>query len=199
MDNNSNDFNDSNGTTENATTIDPTKKPVFSFISVVLIIITLLYIFGYFKNVPCGSDPLKILRRQFIHSNYGHIVANLVVFYILSRIEIEFGSSVFFMIILQILVISTTLELIVHHMFNIPCSVGFSGVLFGMAVWEFMYSRSMNYAVLLTILAIVIAPSVTNPRASLIGHSLGAFSGLLLSLYYSPNGLNGLGTLQDTK
>jgi membrane associated rhomboid family serine protease len=164
------------------------KRPVFAFVTTVLIVISLLYFFGLLKTLPCGDGVLRGLNRTFVHVDLAHILSNLFVFYVLSRIEMNFGSKFFVMLIVQLLILTTALEWIVKQFWNIPCSIGFSGVLFGLAVWELVYDRNLNMALLLGIGAMIITPSLHNPKASLIGHGLGALAGLIMSFYFKPPG-----------
>lgn len=162
------------------------KRPVFGTISTGLIVVMLLYAFGVLKMLPCGDGVLNSLNRTFVHADLKHILSNLFVFYILSRIEVTHGSIFFVLMLVQLMVITIVLEIIVKSIWNIPCSIGFSGILFGLAVWELIYDRNVSLALLIGIGAMVIMPSLQNPKASLIGHSLGAFSGFILSLYFKP-------------
>jgi len=162
------------------------KRPVFGIITAGLITITVLYTFGFLKSLPCGEGVLKGLNRSFIHINAVHIISNLFVFYILSRIEVIHGSKVFISLIIQLSILTTFIELLLHYVVHVPCSIGFSGILFGLAVWELIYDRSVNLALLLGISAMVVLPSLNNPKASLVGHGVGALSGLILASYYQP-------------
>lgn len=175
-----------NGEYEEITINTIINRPVFALISSGLIFITILYVFGVLKELPCGEGPLNGLNRAFVHVDSAHIISNLFVFYILSRIEVTHGAGVFILLIVQITFIATVFELILKELIDIPCSIGFSGVLFGLAVWELLYDKNIDLALLFGVAAMVITPSLHNPRASLIGHGLGAIAGLLVSLYYKP-------------
>lgn len=163
-----------------------TKRPIFGTISAALIVITLLFLFGTLKTVPCGDGVMKAFNRSFVHLDFIHLFTNIFVFFVLSRIEVKFGSGFFMLLILQLLVITTVMELILKKFWNVPCSIGFSGVLFGLAVWELVYDRNVNMALILGILAMVVTPTIQNPKASLVGHGLGALAGLMVAIYYKP-------------
>lgn len=165
------------------------KRPVFGTISAGLIVVMGLYIFGILKEVPCGNGTIETLNRTFIHLDTVHILSNLFVFYVLSRIEVIHGSSFFATLIVQLLAITTIFEILLKQFINAPCSVGFSGILFGLVVWELLYDRNLSLVLLISVGAMVVTPSLQNPKASLTGHTIGALSGLVLALYYRPSSI----------
>ena len=67
---------------------------------------------------------------------------------------------------------------------RINCSVGWSGVLFGLAVWEIVKEKEkVDSSLIIAIGAMVVSPSLQNPQASLIGHALGALAGFIVAMY----------------
>lgn len=160
-------------------------RPVFTIIALIILAI-FLFDSRDFEKI-CGDQSLfNGFKRTFIHGNSQHIMSNLFAFYVLSRIEIQFGSAFFFGLILQILVLTVLFEAGLHYITkgNINCSVGWSGVLFGLAVWELVREKQadgVDGALILAIVAMVVSPSLENPQASLLGHALGAFSGFIVA------------------
>jgi len=110
-------------------------------------------------------------------------MANLFAFYVLSRIEVKYGSIFFLSLIAQILVLTVLLEGLMRRFTKINCAVGWSGVLFGLAVWEIVHGKQVNNELLLAIIAMVVSPSLKNPQASLMGHALGAFAGFIIAQF----------------
>jgi hypothetical protein len=161
-------------------------RPITAIVTTVIIVIAALYGFGVLKDVPCGEGVLKGLNRTFIHANWKHVAANLFAFLVLSRIEERYGSKFFGILIVQILVIATMIELVAFQFFDVPCSVGFSGVIFGLIAWELMNDRDVNITLFLGLAGMVVAPSLQNSKASLTGHAIGAVAGLLVAIYYKP-------------
>ena len=169
-------------------------RPVFAFISTVLIVVAVLYGTGVLKSVPCGPGVLKGLNRTLIHANGAHIAANLFAFFVLSRIEAKYGSRFFAALLVQIAVAAAVIELTIHQFFHVPCAVGFSGILFGLTAWEMVNSRDVNFTLLLSLAAMTVAPSLESSKVSLIGHSIGTVAGLAVALYYKPDSARILGS-----
>ena len=171
---------------DNVKLIQTFHRPITSIVTTVLIIITLLYSFGAIKQIPCGEGVFKGLNRTFIHTDWQHIASNLFAFMVLSRIEEKHGSKFFGILLINLLLITTFVELMAFQFCKIPCSIGFSGIIFGLLTWELMSERDVTISLLLSIAAVVVAPSIQNKKASLIGHAIGALSGIILSTYYKP-------------
>jgi hypothetical protein len=62
---------------------------------------------------------------------------------------------------------------------DMKCSIGFSGILFGLMTWELITTRKIDIELLLAIVVTVVAPSIGNKKVSLTGHTIGAVSGVL--------------------
>lgn len=162
-------------------------RPVYVVVSLGLIVIAALYMTGVWdaQNVPCGESPFLIYQRQFIHVTLKHLLANLLVFFILSRIESNIGSYRFAFLLLQISILCVVIEYGLSRFIDLNCAIGFSGVLFGLLVWELMQvNEPLSAPVVFTLLLIIILPSLSNPNASLMGHALGAATGAIVALYY---------------
>lgn len=157
------------------------KMPVFAIVSVCLVIIYIGYANGKFKKLPCGPGVLQAFERNIVHTEFGHIAANLGSFYILSRMEIERGSTQYAIMIGTLLVLCTVIELALNKGGKPKqCAIGFSGVLFGLLAWQ-MVSNQGAFFEWRTVAALGLAlfgTSASNPRASFQGHLIGAASGL---------------------
>lgn len=162
-------------------------KPVTSFMITVLIVVFAMYSIGVLKDIPCGEGVLKGLNRTFIHANWKHIASNLFAFIVLSRIEDRYGPKFFGILIVNLLVITTMIELLAFQFFNVPCSVGFSGIIFGLISWELMNEKDINLTLFLGLAGMVVYPTLQDSKASLLGHGIGAVAGLLVSAYYKGN------------
>lgn len=160
--------------------------PVSSFLAISIIIIFSLYITTALKTIPCGKDLLSKFNINFIHIDPYHLITNLYALYALSRIEIFLGTKKFFILVLFLLFINTIFETIVHKIIpDIPCSIGFSGILFGMMTWEIVTDKGLDFYVATSIAAIVIIPSIKNQKISLIGHLIGSISGIIGGLLWN--------------
>ena len=92
-------------------------------------------------------------------------------FSILSRIEDYIGTRKYIILLFLILFISSILDYIITLLFpSIHCSIGFSGILFGLLSWETIVLNDFNFFVLIILLINVVSPSLQNSKASLIGH-----------------------------
>ena len=67
---------------------------------------------------------------------------------------------------------------------SLPCSIGFSGVLFGVAAWELVTNKGFDWLVALSLVAMVAVPTIQNPKASLMGHIVGAIAGIIGGLIW---------------
>lgn len=168
----------------------PTKKvqdvPVSAFLGVIIIVVFSLYLTTAIKTIPCGKDVLSSFYSNFVHIEPYHLIANLYALYALSRVEQRIGSKQFVAIVIFSLFFNTLVETGIHKLNeNIPCSIGFSGVLFGIMTWELVTSKKIDLYLLTAIAGMVILPSIYNPKASLIGHAIGAISGVASGLIWN--------------
>ena len=119
--------------------------PVSVFISVCIIIIFLLYITSILKSIPCNNDVISIFISNFVHTNFLHLFSNLYAIYALSRVEQAIGGKQFIILVVFLLVLNTLLETLVNRKLNIPCSIGFSGVLYGIMTWELVTQKHLDF------------------------------------------------------
>ena len=127
---------------------DPTKVkivPISSFIAVSIITIFSLYLTNVIKTIPCGDTVLSSFYSNFLHIEPAHLIGNLTALYALSRVERAIGSKQFIALIIFLLVFNSIVESIIHKRYpNIPCSIGFSGVLFGIMSWEMITNNKFD-------------------------------------------------------
>lgn len=154
--------------------------PVSLFLAVSIVVVFSMYITTAIKTIPCGKNIMSSFCTNFVHVEPYHLTANLFALYSLARVERDIGTRNFFGLIMFLLLFTSITEVIVHKMFsNLPCSIGFSGILFGIMAWELTTKKDFNIMLALSILGIVIAPSVYNPKISLNGHATGAIAGVI--------------------
>ncbi|MCP3682258.1 MAG: rhomboid family intramembrane serine protease, partial [bacterium] len=95
-------------------------------------------------------------------------------------VEINMGCNKFVALILFLLLFNTMSEVIINKIFKrMPCSIGFSGVIFGIAAWELVTNKGFDWIVLLSLGIMIAGPTIKNPKASLSGHIVGAISGVV--------------------
>ena len=154
--------------------------PVSVFIATSIIVIFSMYVSTAIKQIPCGKDIFSKFYSNFVHVDTPHLIFNLIAIYALSRVELDIGSTKFIGLITFLVILITILETIVYTIFkDLPCSVGFSGVLFGVLVWELITKKGLDLLTILPAVGLIFVSKATNPKSSLIGHSIGAISGLI--------------------
>lgn len=156
------------------------------YISLLLITIFLLYNIGILSTLPCNKNITNIFASSFVHINPSHLISNLIALYALSRVEISMGEKSFIWLLIFLVVFNTIVEYIVRNVWkNSRCSIGFSGILFGITTWEIILEKSITLEVIFAILVMVVGPSLQNGNLSLEGHAIGAVSGIIGALLWS--------------
>ena len=168
--------------------ISPTQikeVPVSLFLATSLIVIFLLYATTIIKSVPCNKDLLSVFYGNFVHIDIYHLLGNIFALYALARVEIALGTKTFFGLIIFLIIFNSLIEILVYKLIpGLTCSIGFSGVLFGIMTWELVTNRKLDYVLVVSIIFMVVLPSFQNKNVSLLGHSVGAFSGIIGGLIW---------------
>jgi membrane associated rhomboid family serine protease len=118
-----------------------------------------------------------------MHMEWPHLLSNLFGLFVLSRVEKDVGSAWFLVLLATIAAVAVAIEKLVKSQtkIKVPCSIGFSGVLIGLAAWEGLVRQKWETSALLATAGMVIGPSLSNPRASLTGHAFGAIAGIVVA------------------
>ncbi len=160
--------------------------PISVFIAVSIVVIFSLYTTAAIKTIPCGKDVMSLFYSNFVHIDLYHLLINMVALYALSRVEIEIGGKQFTALIVFLLMFIVLIESIGRKIFpSIPCSIGFSGVLFGIAAWEMVTNRGFDWFIILSLIIMIAGPTIKNPKISLVGHAVGALAGVVAALLWS--------------
>jgi membrane associated rhomboid family serine protease len=161
------------------------ETPVCVFIVISLVMTFSLYVTSIIKTIPCGSDFTSIFWSNFIHSDLYHLSANVFALYALSRVERKIGMRKFISLLVFLLFVNTLIEAGIKQIYpSMECSIGFSGVLFGIMTWELVQEKTIDSTLLLSIIALVIGPSLIDSSISIVGHSVGAFTGIVGGLLW---------------
>jgi membrane associated rhomboid family serine protease len=156
------------------------------FLAVSIIVIFSLYATTALKEIPCGKDVMSLFYSNFVHLDVYHLLSNLFALYALSRVEVATGGKKFTALIVFLLLFNTLAEAAMYRIFKgLPCSIGFSGVLFGVAAWELVTNKGFDWMVALSLVVMIAGPSIQNPKASLMGHTVGAVAGVVGGLLWS--------------
>lgn len=154
--------------------------PISSFIAISLIVIYLLFTANIVTALPCGKDIHQVFISNFVHVDSVHLVSNLFALYAISHVEEQMGFQPFIWLVVFLLAFNTLTEYIARKIWkDMKCSIGFSGVLFGLMTWELITTRKFDLELFLAIVVTVVAPSLGNKKVSLSGHAIGAVSGVL--------------------
>ena len=164
---------------------NPRDVPVSSFLAISIIFVFSLYITTLIKTIPCGKDLMSVFYSNFVHVDVYHLSGNLLALYALARVEKDIGSKPFAGLIGFLLMFNSILEVMLHKMFpdDVPCSIGFSGILFGIAAYELITTKKIDVILVLSIIFMVVLPSYKNAKASLSSHIIGALSGIIAGFY----------------
>lgn len=157
----------------------------FTF-TILLAIVTVycLYHFQYWKNVPCENDFTNILFRNFIHTNTFHFISNLAGLIILYKVESSTGFNHFACIFTSILILNSFVEWVLYKNFDLSCSIGLSGIIFGFAVFELLTLSDCTLSAITGLVAMITLPSIKSTDISIVGHLVGVLSGIVVALMY---------------
>lgn len=163
---------------------NPRDVPVSSFLAISIIFVFALYITTLIKTVPCGKNLMSVFYSNFVHVDVYHLSGNLLALYALARVEKDIGPKPFAGLVGFLLVFNSISEVMLHKMFpSLFCSIGFSGILFGLAAWELITTKKIDVILVLSIIFMGVLPSYKNAKVSLYGHMIGILGGTLAGLY----------------
>lgn len=163
-----------------------TDVPVSIFLAVSIIIIFSLYTTTAIKTVPCGDTVMSSFMSNFVHVKPYHMMANLYALYAITRIEREIGPKKFFGLVIFILGMNVIAETSMKKLKpDLPCSIGFSGVLFGITAWDLVRTKKLDFYLVSSIICMVALPSFKSENISLLGHTVGAISGVISGLLWN--------------
>jgi membrane associated rhomboid family serine protease len=164
----------------------PKDSPVCVFISIIMIIVFLLFSSKIVTCVPTGKNIHEIFMSNFVHIDTSHLISNIYALYSISRVEQEMGFKPFIHLLIFLLIVNTVAEFAVRLIWkDLPCSIGFSGVLFGLFTWELASKRKVDIEMLIAIVFMVLGPSLKGNNISLSGHVIGAVSGVVAGIVWN--------------
>lgn len=153
------------------------------------IFLAVIIVFGLYRthvitNIPCKNDILSIFSRNFIHISSIHLLTNLAGLIILYKVESTLGLRRFGCVFTAVLLLNTIIEWVLYQIFDLKCSIGLSGIIFGFAVFELVNSSSCTLSAIVALVAMLTLPSLKSSNVSIVGHLAGAFAGLIIALCY---------------
>jgi membrane associated rhomboid family serine protease len=154
-------------------------------ICAIIIIVFLLYFINIFKSYPCGKDMISNMLSNFIHADFFHLISNLYGLYVLTRVEEKIGATKFFYVVCFILVMNSIFETILYKLTNLSCSVGFSGIIYGIFSWEMMSGlKNFDWYILSAIVFDIFSVLTLKRKIALLNHFIGIFSGIILGSFF---------------
>jgi membrane associated rhomboid family serine protease len=164
---------------------DPKDVPVSVFVALSMIVVFLLFNAKVVTSVPCGKGVHDIFMSNFVHIDTMHLISNLYALYAISKVEQEMGFIPFIWLLIFLIVFNTIAEFLSRRIWkNMPCSIGFSGILFGLFTWELVSKKKFDIEIILAIVIMVVGPSLKNKNVSLSGHAVGAVSGIVAGIIW---------------
>ncbi len=143
--------------------------------------VLLVAIFGLKLDTStlCNNNILHNASRDFIHAEPYHLLVNLFGLYYVSALEEKIGSAKYSILVVSLILLSSLITFIARKMFDIKCSIGFSGVILGLLSYMLLDSSKDNSSLypILYLIAISIYP--TSKNISVSGHLIGIFSGII--------------------
>jgi membrane associated rhomboid family serine protease len=152
--------------------------------SFILIVAFLLRSIGAI-DISCNNDFLSIYGRQFVETELSFLTVNLFSFYSLSELELLIGSKTFFFILNVSIIMNSLLESKMHQINpDLKCSDGFTTTLYTLIVFDLIVSKNFSLSAITSFTLIIFVISFKNKQVSLVDHSIGAFTGIVMGLLY---------------
>ena len=149
------------------------------FLLTSIIVVFLLYVTNIIKSIPCQKSLLSNFYSNFFHIEITHLISNIIGLYALSRIERNIGIKKFIKLIILILLFNSVFETILYILFpNMLCSIGISGILYGLITYELFTNKEIDYVLIIYIFSNIIIPY---KNISVSSHIIGAISGIIIS------------------
>jgi len=127
------------------------------------------------KFPMCRPGMIYSLARIFIHGDMVHLFFNLFTFHQLSPL---FRSGNYVLLLTFLIAANAVLDFITFGSKLVPCSIGFSGVLFGLITYAYL-SMQLPKGQLISSLFYLLLPSFLIPQLSLTGHLQGIATGFI--------------------
>jgi len=127
---------------------------------------------GLFNEVPCEGDFISNIKCDFIHIRFTHLLLNLAGIYVLSNIEKTIGKEKFLKLLLFIIAITSVIE---SQFYNHYCSIGFSGILYGLLAYQMLMLKKIEIDIIIVLLLLYFTQKkdVTSNSFHLIGFVTG--------------------------
>lgn len=155
------------------------KRPFSLFIAIILVFVSVLYSSKALTNLPCENKVNDLFLTNFIHTDIWHLLTNLYGLAVISQIEEKIGTRKFMLLVSFNLVVFVTIDYFYRKISKAKCSIGFSGILYGLLLYELLELHKFSVNLVLSIVLFLIASQITNTSVSLSSHIIGVISGVI--------------------
>jgi membrane associated rhomboid family serine protease len=149
-------------------------KIISIFIVIIISTIYLLFTTGYFASLPCDGNFLSKVSSNFVHVDFIHLASNVVGLYFISELEPQIGSEKFLQLFV---VLNIFLGLIESYFYKDKCSIGISGVLYGLIAYEMFKFKKIDYNIIIALIFLFLFSG--DSKISHSGHLIGFLAGFL--------------------
>lgn len=164
------------------------------FVSIIVAIILLVTFFfpefGLVGTVDCFDKSIKqYMTNSFHHGSITHLLANMLSLFQLSALEEHYGPVKFTIILVSLLILSNVIH---YFMPDQSCTIGFSGVLIGLIVFDKFLNNGWLFDITMiqSIVLLLLLPYFGNRKVSIFGHLSGVLAGLLLGYVFQFFGID---------
>ena len=172
--------------------------PVSLILFVVIVTLFVLYHTGD-VTVNCKHTFLAEIQSFFMHVSWGHITRNIVLLFLMSRLEYDLGSVSFLLLFGCIIVLCALMEYMVRLWPSMPCSIGMAGVFLALALVEIITDQGkLDWNAIAVIAILVLYPNFMDPCSSLTGYVVGAIAGVIMGYVYNKHLLETLKTFRHS-
>lgn len=121
------------------------------------------------------NSILQRFKHTFVHGDIYHLLTNGITLYNLLDLENRLSPQMFLLVVVFLTVVTN----FIHKAIDDKCSVGFSGVLFGLVTIR-LGLDGFSTDMLIELAILLISPSLFSQNVSFTGHLAGVIAGLLL-------------------
>lgn len=131
----------------------------------------------------CRSTLVNSFLRTVVHANIVHLAINLVSFRNISNALItKLSTKTYVQILILVWILDGLSDYLSISAGIKACSVGFSGVIFGLIAYYFL-EVSDDYMFVVSQLLLLLIPGLLIPGISNFGHMLGILNGFIVKMF----------------
>jgi membrane associated rhomboid family serine protease len=160
-------------------------KYVSELLAFIIILVHVLQNLKITGGFPCSNTMISNIYSNFFHIDLIHLLINLHGLYTFSNLEKKIGTKKFCFLILFLLITTAFFETTLKTIFpSIKCSVGLSGIIFGMAT--FVKTIDGKYDNFIRMIAIQIVYDYSHRNSiSITSHIIGIICGIIAGFLFS--------------